>query len=129
MCKERQTNFHHVAMFPLCRSILLMCMRARNKVRYTKLTKKGIKVFVLTTPISLHSKNFTIKESLNKSLEFSKILEDLRFKLDKIDPCKFAIVINKTHIIFITIGRFKSRSPYIRENKFREILVDLGYVN
>jgi hypothetical protein len=67
----------------------------------TNLLKDRIKFFIFTTPFSLDGKIFFVKESFNKCLKFSNFLKNLRFKLKKINPCKFAKVINKVHIVFV----------------------------
>lgn len=48
---------------------------ARNMMNNVDLSKEGIKILILATPISLHSKNFSIKLTLNKGLEFPKFLK------------------------------------------------------
>jgi hypothetical protein len=51
-----------------------------------------------------------------------KFLEDFGFKLDKINLGKLTIVINKTHIVFITTNRFKGSTPNIRKHKFKKMI-------
>jgi hypothetical protein len=65
-------------MFVFCRSILLMDMRAEDKVRYTNRVKEGIQALILTTPVSLHNNDFLINKSLYNILKFLKIFENLR---------------------------------------------------
>jgi hypothetical protein len=94
-------------------TILLMCVRARNKVRDANITEKGIKLFIFTTSITLHGKDFSIKYPLNKSLKLSKVFEHLRFILKQIDPRKLTIVINETNIIFHPTKGINGKSPHI----------------
>jgi hypothetical protein len=61
--KERQTNLDNMSMFALSWIILLMCMRTQKKMTYAYMLEKGIKFLILSSPISLHSNNFLIKES------------------------------------------------------------------
>ena len=39
--------------------------------------------------------------------------------MQKLNPCKFAIIIDETHIIIIASNRSRSRAPNIRENKIQ----------
>lgn len=71
------------------------------------------------SPVSLDSKNFLVKESFYETSKFMKLLKNFRFILDMINPCKFAIIINKTHIIFLSTNRFRCRTTYIRKNKLK----------
>jgi hypothetical protein len=90
-----------------------MSMRTRNMVRYANALEKGIKLLILAPPISLHGYNFLIKHPFNKVLKITKALKHLRFMLNEIDPCKFAEIIYKTHIIFKPSDRLGCRTPYI----------------
>jgi hypothetical protein len=90
-----------------------MSMRTRNKVSNTNLTEKGVKLLILASPVSLHSNDFSVKESFDKNLKLSEFLKNLRFKLDEINLDNFTKVINKAHIVLISTSRFRSRSPNI----------------
>jgi hypothetical protein len=118
--KERHANINDMSMLSFRSSILLMSMRTRNKVSDANLIKKRIEFLIFTTPDSLYGKNFSIKEPFNKSLKFTKFLKNLRFKLNEINPLKFVVVINKTHIIFIATDRFRSSTPNIRKKVLRD---------
>lgn len=61
---------------------------------------KGVKFLILSTLVSLHCNDFTIKLSLNKTLELIELLKNFRFMFKKINTGKLAIVINETNIIF-----------------------------
>jgi hypothetical protein len=115
--KERETNLNNVSMFTLSRSILLMCMRARDKMSNANALEKGIEFLILTPPICLHCNNFLVKETLNKMLKIMKFLKDIRFIFQQIDPCKLAKIINKTNIVFISSNRIRGI----------DTLEDLGY--
>ena len=82
-------------------------------VRDANVLKEKMKLLILTTPIGLDSKNFPIKQSFNKVLEFLKFLENFRLVLKQVDPSEFAKVINKTDIIFISSNGLTSRTSYI----------------
>ena len=99
MCKEGKANLNNMAMLTLSRTILLVCMRARNMMGDTNFLKETIKFFILTTPISLHSDNFPIKLTLNKGLKVEKNLINIRTVLKQINPCKFTEIINEAYII------------------------------
>jgi hypothetical protein len=43
------------------------------------LLEEGIQPLVFATPVGLNGKDFPIEQPLNKTLEFSKILENLGF--------------------------------------------------
>jgi hypothetical protein len=68
--------------------------------------KERVKFLILASPISLHSKNFLIKEALNMLLEIMEFLKHIRFPFQEIDPSELAIIVNKAHIIFKTTKRF-----------------------
>jgi hypothetical protein len=102
MSKKRESNFDNMAMFSFGPPILMMNMRTRNMMSNVKLSKERIKLFILPTTICLHDKKIPIKETFNKSLKFLKLLKNLGFKLEKIDPSKLTIVINKTHVILVS---------------------------
>jgi hypothetical protein len=67
--------------------------------------EKGIKRLIFTSPIGLSSKNFVVKLTFHKTLKIMKALEDLRFMMQKTDPCEFTVVINKTNIIVVSSNR------------------------
>jgi hypothetical protein len=48
--------------------------------------KKVLSFSYSPPPVGLHGNDLTVKETLNKGLEFLKLLEDLRLMLEKIDP-------------------------------------------
>jgi len=54
-----------VTVLALGSPVLLMCMWARNKMGNAYLIKKGIEFLILASPISLHSKDFSIKHPFN----------------------------------------------------------------
>jgi hypothetical protein len=87
-------------MFSFYEPILLMGIGTRNMMRDVGLLE-GVELLVLTTPVGLDSENFLIKQTFNKILKFLEFLKHIRFVLKKINPSKFAEVINETHIIFI----------------------------
>jgi hypothetical protein len=61
--------------------------------------KKGVEFFILTTPISLHSQDFSIECALNKTLESMKNLKDFRFMMNKINSSILVVIINKANIV------------------------------
>jgi hypothetical protein len=71
-----------------------------------QLLKERIEFLVLASPVSLHSKNFLIKETLNMMLKITKFLKHIRFLLKEIYPSELAVIINKTHIVFKTTKGF-----------------------
>jgi hypothetical protein len=89
-------------MLPLDNTVLLVSVGARDLVSNAKLTKIGIEMLIFPTPIRLHEDNLLIKPVFNKRLEFKKNFEDTRFFMRQIYPCKFAIIINEGHIVFLT---------------------------
>jgi hypothetical protein len=46
-------------------------------------------------------------------LEFLKVLENFIFVFDKVNPSKFAKIVNKTHIILEPANGFGRRASYI----------------
>ena len=79
--------------------VVLMCMWAGNMMRDANFLKEGIELLVFTSPVSLHSNNLGVKFSFNKISEVLENLKHFRSFLKKINPSKFAIVINKAYII------------------------------
>jgi hypothetical protein len=51
-------------------------------------------------------------------LEVMETLKNIRFLFEEINPCQFAEIIDKTHIIFVLIDRIGHMAPHIRKNKF-----------
>lgn len=89
---------------------------------YTNLVKEGVEFFILTTPVSLNSYNFAIKESLNQILKFMELIKNFRFILKKINPNKLAVIINETNIVLFATNRTRSIAPNIRKNKFQRMM-------
>jgi hypothetical protein len=58
--------------------------------------KQSMEFFIFIIPICLHGHNYFTKFSFNKLLEIKKHVVDIRTLLEKVDPCKFNIIINKT---------------------------------
>jgi hypothetical protein len=48
-----------------------------------------------------------------------KYLENIIFLFNEINPCEFAKVINKTHVVVVSTNRSWGRPPFIGENKFK----------
>jgi hypothetical protein len=92
-------------------------MRAGNMMRYPYFLEKGMKFFIFTAPISLHSNYFSIKEPLNKFLKLMKFLKNFRFELKEINLGELVVIINKTNIVLITTSRNGCRPPYIWKHK------------
>jgi hypothetical protein len=65
-------------------------------------SKKGVQLLILSSPIGLHSNNFTVESMLNKALKLMKFLKNFRLMLNQIKPCKLAIIIYETNIIFLS---------------------------
>jgi hypothetical protein len=87
-------------------------------VRDPNFLEEGIEFMILTTPVRLYSKNFLVKDTFNKSLEFTNFLKNLRFMLKKIYPSKLTKIINKSDIIFIVSNRLTCKTPHITKEKF-----------
>ena len=91
--------------------------------------EERIQLLIFSSPIRLHSNNFSIKQVLNKILEVIKALKNIRLMLEQVDPGKLAIIINKAHIKFISPNRSRSRSHTSENIKSKgnlEVLDDLG---
>jgi hypothetical protein len=71
---------------------------ARNMVGYANALEEGVQLLILTSPVCLHGKDFSIKHALYEVLKIMKTLKNLRFMTKQINPCKFAIIINETNI-------------------------------
>jgi hypothetical protein len=78
--------------------------------------EKGIEPLILTAPVTLYGDDLSTKFSFDKVLKIMKNLKNIRFFLEKVDPCILAKIINETHIVGITPNRSRSWSPNIRED-------------
>jgi len=65
-------------------------------VSYAYALEKGTQGLIFATPIGLNTLDLAIKLSLNKLLEIMKALKNFRFMLQKVNPSKLTIIINKT---------------------------------
>jgi hypothetical protein len=79
MSKKCEASFNDVAVLALNRTVLLMCMWARNAMRNPKFAKEGVEVAIFTTPIRLNMNNFVAKESLDMKLELHKHIKHISF--------------------------------------------------
>ena len=80
---------------------------------------------ILAAPIRLNCFNFCIEHAFNMFLEGVEGLFNIGFSFKEIDPCKTAIIVQKTHIIFKTTNGSSSRAPYIRMNNFKRCISDM----
>jgi hypothetical protein len=74
-----------------------------------------MQLLVLSTPVKLDSKDFSIKQALNKALKLFKSLEHFRLVLKQVDPSKFTKIFYETYIIFVLANRVTSRTSYIKK--------------
>jgi hypothetical protein len=65
-------------------------------------SKISMETMIFTAPVGLHSKNFSVKDTLNMSLEKIKYFPNIRFVFKKINPTMAAVVIHETNIIFVS---------------------------
>jgi hypothetical protein len=122
MCEKRKPYFDNMSMFTLGRTILLVSVWARHVMSDANTLKEGIQALILPTPISLHGNDFPIQQAFNKFLKVNEVLKNFRFVSKKVNPSKFAKIINKAHIVIVSSNRSWSRTPYIRENKVQGII-------
>lgn len=85
----------------------------------SKVIKVIVKFLILFTLIELNTSNFRVKESLKVLLKLEKNVLNLCSIYQKINPCEFCKVINKTDIISITTNRNWSETPNIRMSNFK----------
>jgi hypothetical protein len=114
--KEWETNLHNMTMFTLSWPILLMGMRTWNLMCYAYFGEERVQFLLLSSPVTLHTNDFPIKHSFNKSIKFMKFLNHLWFKLEQINSSKFTIVIHKTYIILVPSNGLGRWAPNIRKN-------------
>jgi hypothetical protein len=55
-------------------------------------------------------------------LKLTKVLKNFRFVTQEINPSKFTVIIDKTHIILVSSNRSWCRTPYIQKNKFERFI-------
>ena len=111
----------NVSMFMLSRSILLMGVRARNMMGNANACEKWVQGLILPSQMGLNSSDFTIKLPLYHILEIMKTAKHFGLMTQQINPSKFAVIINKAHIITMPANRSWSQSPYIWKHKFQRI--------
>jgi hypothetical protein len=121
MSQQRKAYINNMAVFSLSKSILLMCLWARNIVVYAY-TLKGVKPMIFTTSVGLHSNNFPIEETFYQVLKVMKALKNFRFVSKQINPSKLTVIINETNIIIVLPKRSWCRTPYIRKYKIQWII-------
>jgi hypothetical protein len=120
--REAKALLDNMSMFTLGRTILLVSVWARHVMSDANTLKEKIQVLILPTPISLHGNDFPIQQAFNKFLKVNEVLKNFRFVSKKVNPSKFAKIINKAHIVIVSSNRGWSRTPYIRENKVQGII-------
>jgi len=72
---------------------------------YTYALEERVQSLILSPPICLDSYNFAIELSFNKILKIVKALKTFIFMAQKVNPSKFAVVIDETDIIIVTPNR------------------------
>jgi hypothetical protein len=102
-------------MFTLYDTILLMSVGTRDPMNDANVIKKGIKFFILPTPVGLDINNFLIEATHNKTLEFKKIFDYFRFGAKQIKPSELAVIIYKTDIVLLVTERVNRRTLHIRK--------------
>jgi hypothetical protein len=75
---------------------------ARHMMRDACVSKISMEAMIFTAPVRLHSKNFSVKDTLNMSLEKVKYFLNIRFMFKKINPTMADVVIHETNIIFVS---------------------------
>ena len=88
-----------MAMFSFSGAILLVGMGARDMMSNANLLKENMQLFILATPISLHSNNFPIKLALNIFLKIKEHLIHIGTRFEKVNPSELAKIIDKAYIV------------------------------
>jgi hypothetical protein len=102
--EQCQCGINKMSVFTFNTSLLLMCMRTRETMSNTNRLKICTKVTILTTLVRLNSYNFMIKETFNRDLKLKKGGHDIRFCLNRKNPCISTENINERNIISISIN-------------------------
>ena len=105
-----------MSMFAFNNAVLLRGVRTRHTMGYARTLKIAMQLMVLTAPIRLDGFNLSVQKTLNMSLKSIENLLNIRFVLEKINPTKTGVVVNKTNIVLIPPGRGNSRAPNIGMN-------------
>jgi uncharacterized protein VirK/YbjX len=79
-------------------------------------------------PIGLNDNDLFVKQSLHKLLKFKEIFRHLRFMAKQINLHEFAIIINKTHVIFLIPKRSFCQAMFHKLLKFKEIFRHLRFM-
>ena len=119
MSKKSKSHLDNVSMFSFGRAVLLVCMRTRNMMCNSYFLKERIKFLIFTSPICLHSNNFSVKLSFNKLLEVEKHFKHIGPIFKKENPCKFTKIINETYIVLIMTDWLGCRPPNIWEDQLQ----------
>jgi hypothetical protein len=77
-------------------------VRAGHTMRYACASEISMESVIFTTPVGLHSNNFSVKDTLNMSLEKIKYFLNIRFVLNKINPTMVDVVIHKNNLILVS---------------------------
>jgi hypothetical protein len=116
VCKQRKAGFHQMAMLAFSNPILLRCVRTRDAMGDAKTLEVAVQLMILATPIRLNGFDFGVQQTLHMRLEGVEDMLNIRLMLEKINPAKTEIVIDKANIIFIPSRGCNSWTPYIRMN-------------
>jgi hypothetical protein len=90
--------------------------------------KIGVETFIFTTPIGLNDNDLFVKQSLHKLLKFKETFRHLRFMAKQINLHEFAIIINKTHVIFLIPKQSFCQAMFHKLLKFKEIFRHLRFM-
>jgi hypothetical protein len=88
-------------------------------VRNPNGSEKGIEFLVFPTP-AVNNNGFSIQHTLNKFMKLKEIFRKFRFMTKQVDPSELVVIINKTHIIFLSTKRVSIRTLDIRKQVAKE---------
>jgi hypothetical protein len=70
-----------VSMLSLGRTVLFMCMGARQVMDDSLLSQERVHLLILASPIGLYGNELGVKQAFYHCLEPSELSEDFRFEL------------------------------------------------
>jgi hypothetical protein len=87
-------------------TILLMCVcggGGKKRDERCQWIGKGVQFLIPPSLIRLNNNDLAAKHSLDKLLKLKKIFRRIRFMMKEINPSKFTIIMNKTHVVFFMV--------------------------
>lgn len=117
MMMKRETRRNNMSMTSFGNIILFESVRGSSEVKDPIFLKVICESNILTTIISKDRNEGCDIVFFDQTFELREKCGYIRFSLHRIEPCIFRVLINKNHIISVSIIGFLNRTPNIGVNK------------